>query len=236
MGRGSARHRPPARPQAARALRRRAAAGRPRAGDRPRALASSCSTSRSRTSTPSCAPRPARSSSSSSGASRTTMIYVTHDQVEAMAMGDRVVVMNHGRVRQIGTPAEVYDDPADTLRRDVPRLAPDEPRRERRRPSSGSVPSTSFRPNSASTGARVPFSLSHRAARSTSAPSASSTATLEGGRFAGKRVVSRMSRHATRPVPAAGSAAGVRRRRAASEVLRPETATGLRRDPRRRSA
>jgi multiple sugar transport system ATP-binding protein len=45
----------------------------------------------------------------------TTTIYVTHDQVEAMAMGDRVVVMNHGRVRQIGTPAEVYDDPADTF-------------------------------------------------------------------------------------------------------------------------
>jgi multiple sugar transport system ATP-binding protein len=45
----------------------------------------------------------------------TTTIYVTHDQVEAMAMGDRVVVMNYGRVRQIGTPAEVYDDPADTF-------------------------------------------------------------------------------------------------------------------------
>ena len=45
----------------------------------------------------------------------TTMIYVTHDQVEAMAMGDRVVVMNLGVVRQIGTPADVYDDPADTF-------------------------------------------------------------------------------------------------------------------------
>jgi multiple sugar transport system ATP-binding protein len=45
----------------------------------------------------------------------TTTIYVTHDQVEAMAMGDRVVVMNHGSVRQIGTPADVYDDPADTF-------------------------------------------------------------------------------------------------------------------------
>ncbi|MGE5277533.1 MAG: ABC transporter ATP-binding protein [Acidobacteriota bacterium] len=45
----------------------------------------------------------------------TTTIYVTHDQVEAMAMGDRVVVMNQGAVRQIGTPAEVYDDPADTF-------------------------------------------------------------------------------------------------------------------------
>ncbi len=45
----------------------------------------------------------------------TTTIYVTHDQVEAMAMGDRIVVMNQGAVRQIGTPAEVYDEPADTF-------------------------------------------------------------------------------------------------------------------------
>jgi multiple sugar transport system ATP-binding protein len=45
----------------------------------------------------------------------TTTVYVTHDQVEAMALGDRVVVMDRGAVRQIGTPAEVYDDPADTF-------------------------------------------------------------------------------------------------------------------------
>jgi len=45
----------------------------------------------------------------------TTAIYVTHDQVEAMAMGDRVVVMSQGTVQQIGTPAEVYDDPANTF-------------------------------------------------------------------------------------------------------------------------
>src|SRR5439155_12086317 len=45
----------------------------------------------------------------------TTTIYVTHDQVEAMAMGDRIAVMNFGEVRQIGTPSEVYDDPADTF-------------------------------------------------------------------------------------------------------------------------
>jgi len=45
----------------------------------------------------------------------TTTIYVTHDQVEAMAMGDRVMVLNKGMVRQIGTPKEVYDDPADTF-------------------------------------------------------------------------------------------------------------------------
>src|SRR5215468_4162003 len=45
----------------------------------------------------------------------TTTIYVTHDQVEAMAMGDRVVVLHQGVVRQIGTPRDVYDDPADTF-------------------------------------------------------------------------------------------------------------------------
>src|SRR5436305_2671422 len=45
----------------------------------------------------------------------TTTIYVTHDQVEAMAMGDRVLVLNKGVVHQLGTPTEVYDHPADTF-------------------------------------------------------------------------------------------------------------------------
>src|SRR5215813_4088430 len=45
----------------------------------------------------------------------TTTIYVTHDQVEAMGLGDRIVVMKAGRVRQIGTPPDVYDEPADTF-------------------------------------------------------------------------------------------------------------------------
>ena len=45
----------------------------------------------------------------------TTTIYVTHDQVEAMAMGDRVMVLHQGTVRQIGTPTEVYDRPEDTF-------------------------------------------------------------------------------------------------------------------------
>ncbi len=45
----------------------------------------------------------------------TTTIYVTHDQVEAMAMGDRVMVLHQGTVRQIGSPTEVYDKPADTF-------------------------------------------------------------------------------------------------------------------------
>src|SRR5690606_24699145 len=41
----------------------------------------------------------------------TTMIYVTHDQVEAMTLADRIVVLNAGRVEQVGTPVELYDRP-----------------------------------------------------------------------------------------------------------------------------
>jgi multiple sugar transport system ATP-binding protein len=44
---------------------------------------------------------------------RTTTIYVTHDQVEAMGLGDRIAVMQGGKVRQIGTPHDIYREPAD---------------------------------------------------------------------------------------------------------------------------
>jgi multiple sugar transport system ATP-binding protein len=42
----------------------------------------------------------------------TTMIYVTHDQVEAMTLADRICVLDQGRVEQVGTPMELYDKPA----------------------------------------------------------------------------------------------------------------------------
>jgi multiple sugar transport system ATP-binding protein len=45
------------------------------------------------------------------GRLQATMIYVTHDQVEAMTMGDRIVVMNNGRVQQIDTPLKLYNEP-----------------------------------------------------------------------------------------------------------------------------
>ncbi len=41
-----------------------------------------------------------------------TFVYVTHDQEEALAMSDRVAVMNDGRIEQLGTPREIYDRPA----------------------------------------------------------------------------------------------------------------------------
>ena len=40
------------------------------------------------------------------------MVYVTHDQIEAMSLGHRIAILNKGRVEQIGTPLEVYDRPA----------------------------------------------------------------------------------------------------------------------------
>ena len=46
---------------------------------------------------------------------KTTTIYVTHDQIEAMTLADRVVVMNKGLIQQVGTPTEIYDRPANTF-------------------------------------------------------------------------------------------------------------------------
>jgi multiple sugar transport system ATP-binding protein len=42
-----------------------------------------------------------------------TAVYVTHDQVEALTMGDRIAVMTEGRIHQVGTPDELYDAPVD---------------------------------------------------------------------------------------------------------------------------
>ena len=62
-----------------------------------------------------------------------TTIYVTHDQIEAMTMADRIVVMDQGVVQQVGTPAEIYREPANdfvadfmgTTLRDLARLSAD---------------------------------------------------------------------------------------------------------------
>jgi len=46
---------------------------------------------------------------------KTTTVYVTHDQIEAMTLADRIVVMDAGLIQQIGTPDEIYSDPANTF-------------------------------------------------------------------------------------------------------------------------
>ena len=113
-GRGGrdARHHAAPRPQAEAALRRPAPARRGRAGHRAQARRSSSSTSRSRTSTPSCASRCAPRSRKLQHRLKTTTVYVTHDQVEAMTMGHRIAVMKDGKLQQVGTPLEVYEQPA----------------------------------------------------------------------------------------------------------------------------
>ena len=56
----------------------------------------------------------------------TTTVYVTHDQVEAMTMGDRIAVMNDGRLEQVGTPEELYERPANRFVGGLHRLPGDE--------------------------------------------------------------------------------------------------------------
>ena len=46
---------------------------------------------------------------------KTTTVYVTHDQIEAMTLADRVVVMNKGEIQQVGTPTDIYDHPTNTF-------------------------------------------------------------------------------------------------------------------------
>src|SRR5499426_1659285 len=46
---------------------------------------------------------------------RTTFVYVTHDQAEALTLADRIVVMKEGQIQQIGTPEEIYDRPRNTF-------------------------------------------------------------------------------------------------------------------------
>ncbi len=58
---------------------------------------------------------------------KTSTIYVTHDQTEAMSMADRIVVMNGGHVQQVGRPEYLYANPGQSVRRRIYRFASDEP-------------------------------------------------------------------------------------------------------------
>ena len=79
---------------------------------------------------------------------KATMIYVTHDQVEAMTLADKIVVLNAGRIEQVGAPMELYNRSGQQVRRRLHRLAEDELHRRRpgsakaRRRPSASGPST----------------------------------------------------------------------------------------------
>ena len=93
--------------------------------------------------------------------SDTTMIYVTHDQVEAMTLADRIVVLNAGLIEQVGSPMELYHHPANLFvarfigspaMNTVPcTIESGERRRRRVRPQGGDVGrvSTSTIPDSA---------------------------------------------------------------------------------------
>ena len=119
----------------------------------------------------------------------TTTVYVTHDQVEAMAMGDRILVLEKGIVRQIGTPREVYDEPADTF---VATFLGSPPMNllEDGGVVAGFRPET-LAPAAAAQGAAVHFRL-----RLTNVEYLGSErivyGVIEGGSFAGKKVVSRL--------------------------------------------
>ena len=80
--------------------------------DRQAARSCSCSTSRCRTSTRRFACAPGWNWRSCTSGCGTTMIFVTHDQVEAMTLADRIVVLNDGRIEQVGTPMDIYLRPA----------------------------------------------------------------------------------------------------------------------------
>ena len=89
-----------------------------------------------------------------------TFVHVTHDQEEAMTMADTIAVMNGGRIEQLGTPAELYEQPADRLRRRVPRQV--EPaRRDGRRAtaSSGSPTAPRCAPRRTATAGRSPIGV-----------------------------------------------------------------------------
>ena len=89
----------------------------------------------------------------------TTTVYVTHDQTEAMTLGDRVAVMRGGLLQQVGSPRELYARPGQPLRGRVHRLARDELHARRARGRRGEAPdgrSCGCRGSSASGWAALP--------------------------------------------------------------------------------
>ena len=111
-GRGHSRPRRPDGAQARRAVGRTAAARGDGPRDRPRSRRCSCSTSRLSNLDAELRARLRSEIKKLHRKLRATVVYVTHDQVEAMTLADRVVILNKGRIEQVGTPMEVYAAPA----------------------------------------------------------------------------------------------------------------------------
>ena len=157
----------------------------------------------------------------------TTTIYVTHDQVEAMTMGDRIAVMNAGVLQQVGTPEEVYTNPRNVFVAGFIGSPGDEPRAG----ASASTPAgrTASRASGRSTcgsgrTARTPIT-STRESRSSSTSATSSSFTSSGRTRRCSRSCrssSRSRRDATSSSPsrATRSSSSTRRRKSASGRLR----------------
>ncbi len=64
---------------------------------------------------------------------KTTIVYVTHDQIEAMTLATKIAVLKDGVLQQFGTPAEIYNNPDQSLRGRLHGLAGDEPSERNRR-------------------------------------------------------------------------------------------------------
>ena len=113
--RAAAGHRASARPAHPAGQRRRAAAGGHRPRHRTETQSLSCSTNRSAISTPACASRCAPKCGDCSAQLGATMIMVTHDQLDALAIADRIAVLRKGVLQQCGAPEELYLNPANRI-------------------------------------------------------------------------------------------------------------------------
>ena len=134
------------RPQAARALRRPAPARRDRPRDRARAEGVPVRRAAVEPRRRAARADAARGRQAAEAARRPPPIYVTHDQVEAMTMADKIVVLNAGQIEQIRLAARTLRAAGEPVRRRLHRLAEDEFRRPARRPASPAPPRIGIRP------------------------------------------------------------------------------------------
>ncbi len=164
----------------------------------------------------------------------TTTVYVTHDQVEAMTMGDRIAVMNHGRLEQVGTPGRALRRARERVRGRLRRLARHElrarraararPRRSRPRRSWACGPSTPARGRRATACSARSTGRPSTSRRSGARPSSASATTT-------RRASCCASKGARRCSPATASATASSARACASSTPRRGRARGPRAAP-----